>query len=262
MQKYIYVKIGGSFITNKDNPVSLNYKALKSLYEVLNRINSLKIIMGNGGGSFAHYTVLKHRESGGRELLVKCHEATRSLNRIIVDYLVNKGLPVTSVQTSAIVYYDEEKKDFDVFYKPVEILVETGIIPVLYGECIPTKSKPIVLSTERVFELLSRYLKPERMILLTDVPGVYNCNPKTCRNPELIHKITPGNLEDVLKLLRENEKADATGGIYGKVLSMSKLAVELKIDVVVVSGFDVESVIEAIRGGIPRNSTLITHRED
>jgi isopentenyl phosphate kinase len=260
MKSYVFVKIGGSFITNKDKPVSLNYRSLQLLYEIVKRVHTsgVRLIMGNGGGSFAHYTVLKHRDKGSIDLLVKCHEATRSLNRIIVDYLVEGGLPVTSIQTSAIIHYMEGA--FRVFYEPVALLVELGVIPILYGECIPSMRAPIVLSTERVFELLAGYLKPERIVLLTDVSGVYTCDPKTCSNPELIHEITPRNLEEVLELLKRHEKSDATGGVYGKVLLMSKLAFELKTNVVITSGFNVDSAVEAIMGGVPRDSTIITYR--
>ncbi|MEM0002159.1 MAG: isopentenyl phosphate kinase [Desulfurococcaceae archaeon] len=259
--KYIYVKAGGSFITVKSKPIKINYEALESLRRIISesKDGEIGLILGNGGGSFAHYTVSKYINTGDETLLVKCHEATRILNRIIVDYLVESNIYATSVQTSAIIQYDHKTGEFAVFYKPVEVLLSKGIIPVVYGECIPTSGKTIVISTEKVFELLAKHIKPHRIILLTDVNGVYTCDPKNCSNATLIDKITPQNINEVLMMLKEHEKSDVTGGIYSKVLSTSRLSFELKTEVFILSGFDVASAVEAIRGGYPRNATLITY---
>lgn len=261
--KIVFVKIGGSFITYKSKPVSLNYNALAALKEVFRKIlgrDDLRVVAGSGGGSFAHYTVMKYDATGNNLLLIKCQEATRLLNRIIVDYLVENGIPATSVQTSAIVHYDENKKEFEVFYKPIEVLLKAGIIPVVYGECIPKTGKPMVVSTEKVFELLARHIKPSRIVLLTDVDGIYTCDPKTCPHATLIRKITPQNASEVLEILKQYESADVTGGVFGKVQSMIKLSTELGVEVLVTSGFNVDSAVSSILGGCPDRSTLIASR--
>lgn len=258
--KCVFVKIGGSFITYKSKPVSLNYNALIALKEIFRKVlvrDDLRIVAGNGGGSFAHYTVMKYDTTSNSLLLIKCQEATRLLNRIVVDYLVENGVPATSVQTSAIIHYNENKGDFEVFYKPIEALLKTGIIPVVYGECISKTGKPIVISTEKVFELLARHVKPSRIVLLTDVDGIYTCDPKTCPHATLIRKITPQNVNEVLEMLKQHESADVTGGVFGKVRSMIKLATELSVEVLVTSGFNVDSAVSSILGGYPDRSTLI-----
>ncbi|MEM0001154.1 MAG: isopentenyl phosphate kinase [Desulfurococcaceae archaeon] len=260
--KYVFVKIGGSFITYKSKPVSLNYSALVALKEIFRKVldqGDLKIVAGNGGGSFAHYAVMKYNATSSNLLLVKCQEATRLLNRIVVDYLVESGIPATSVQTSVIVQYDENRGEFEVFYKPIETLLEAGIVPVVYGECVLKAGKPVVVSTEKVFELLAKRIKPSRVVLLTDVDGIYTCDPKTCPHAVLIEKITPHNISEVLKMLMQYRNADATGGVFGKVQSMSKLAMELGVEVLITSGFDVDSAVSAILGRYPdRRYTLIT----
>jgi len=262
MAKYVFVKIGGSFITYKNKPVSINYTALTSLKEIFSRVlgrDNLRIIVGNGGGSFAHYVVAKYSSCSEVNLVIKCHEATKALNKIIVDYLVENGIPATSVQTSAIIYYNEESGEFEVFYKPVKKLANMGIIPIVYGECIPVAGKPLILSTESVFSLIARHIKPSRIVLLTDVSGIYTCDPKKCKKATLIRKITPSSVSEVLKILQEQyEHLDATGGILGKVSSMAKLATELGVEVLIVSGFDADSATTAILGGYPQDSTLIS----
>ena len=259
MQEVVFVKLGGSFITYKHRPVTLNYEALEVASKILKQAqeSGVKLIVGNGGGSFAHYAVLKYRNKDHRELAVMCHRATRLLNRIVVDYLIESGVKATSLQTSAVIYYNEQLGEFVIFGAPIKALVDSRIIPVLYGECIVTQSGVTVVSTERVFELVSEVLKPRRIVLLTDVSGVYTCNPKNCRDATLIRRITPSNLDEVLSTLKQGAETDATGGIYEKVKLASRLAFSLGIEVIITSGFDIESAVSAILGGTPARATVI-----
>lgn len=258
--EHVFVKLGGSFITHKDRPVSINYFALKCVREIFRVVagrQDVSILAGNGGGSFAHYTVLKHAGACSKVRLVKCQESTRILNRIVVDYLVENGILATSVQTSSIIHYDVRSRKYEVFTRPLETLMSLGVIPVVYGECIPTTGEPIIVSTEKVFELISEHIKPKRIVLLTDVSGVYTCDPKTCRDPVMIDRITPSNVAQVLEVLKQGAFVDATGGMFSKVKFMASLAERLGIQIVITSGFDVDSSINAILGGEPLRGTTI-----
>jgi len=255
--RVVFVKAGGSFITCKDKPVKVNSRALSALVEIIHEVKeNIPLILGNGGGSFAHYAVLKYRNSSPLDLLAKCHQATRSLNRILVDYLVESEVRATSIQPSSIIYMS--RGGLEVYTKPIEVLLKNKIIPVVYGECVLSEIGVVVLSTEKIFELLAEHIRPSRIVLLTDVSGIFTCNPKTCSTAELISKITPENLSSVLEVLKKTSAIDATGGVYGKVLSMSTFSFKTGIEVIITSGFDVESAILAIRGRFPTRATIIS----
>jgi isopentenyl phosphate kinase len=255
----VFVKAGGSFITHKDIPVKVNLRALNSLVKIVRAVkDSVSLVLGNGGGGFAHYAVLKYKATSLPVFLSKCHQATRSLNRLIVDYLVESGIWATSIQTSSIIckYGDE----FQVFIEPIKLLISNNIIPVVYGECIPCRGDIAILSTEKVFEILSMHIRPSRIVLLTDVSGVFTCNPHVCNNARLITRITPENLHSVLEVLKNTATSDATGGIYSKVLSMSTFSFKTGIEVIITSGFDEESTVAAIKGLTPKYGTIISPR--
>lgn len=256
----VYVKLGGSLLTDKARPVSLNYSALESAACIIKKSieAGVKLVLGNGGGSFAHHVVLKHRDKDFRDLLVLCQRSTRLLNRIVVDYLVENGIRATSVQTSSVVYYNEIAQELKVFSNSIKKLVENDIVPVVYGECIPKPGGLIIVSTEHVFRLLAREIRPSRIVLLTDVDGVYTCDPKKCSNPVLVRRITRENLNDVLLLLKSSSGGDATGGMYEKVRTASDLAFELGTKVVITSGLNEESALQAILGRDPEKATIIT----
>ncbi len=243
----VFVKLGGSFITYKDKFYSINFAALKKSVKILRGvINEYNILLGNGGGSFAHPIVLCGEE-GSISTLVKCQEATRDLNHLIVDYLVNNGIPAVSFQTSAIIY--EGGQGLEVFVEPIKIALRNNIVPVVYGECIHSLARVFrVLSTEDVFLELSKHIKPVRVVLLTNVKGVYNRDPTKYDDAELIRIINKNNYKDVIDKISKNTSTDATGGIVSKVIKMYNLSCKIGAPIHIVSGFDVENTIRAIKG--------------
>lgn len=252
----VLVKAGGSFLTVKNKPVTIRADAFDSLVAILKGvIGKVNIILGNGGGSFAHYAVSAYKGRSPAELLTKCHQATRSLNRLVVDYLVQNGLHASSLQTSAILSFVDGK--VEVFDKPIIEMIRVGVIPVVYGECIPYDGGIRIVSTEEALRAIARVLRPSRVVLLTDVDGVYTCDPKSCPDARLLEEINSSNLNEVLEGLKGYAGADQTGGIYGKVRSMAEFSRELGVDVYITSGFDIESSIDAILGRRPRKGTRI-----
>lgn len=255
----VFVKAGGSFLTFKDKPFSMNYRALEKLSEIIGKgfRSGVRILLGNGGGSFAH-PVVKALEGGDpSRLLIHCQRATRLLNRIVVDQLIDKGIPATSLQTSAFIV--EDRDGLRVFIDPLRILLDGNVIPVVYGECIVSvRSGYRVLSTEDVFSVVAQYVKPSRIVLLTDVEGVYTCDPKLCRDAKLIRRIDRGNYEEVISMVSGSGGIDVTGGIRGKIDKMMNISRKLGIPVIIVSGFNTIEASRAIIEGVVEEGTYIS----
>lgn len=253
----VFVKAGGSFITFKDKPFSVNYSALDSIREALSMVqNRVKLVLGNGGGSFAHYIVKTYSSSSTGAFLTLCQESTRRLNSILVDYLVKHGFRTVSIQTSAIMV--ETASDFMVFHYPIVYALKNGLIPVVYGECIYSEKNGYrIVSTEEVFLELARFVKPNRIVLLTNVDGIYDKNPLTHSDAKLIERIDQENIESILERLKEQSSSDATGGVYGKLLFTARISRELGIPIYIVNGFNTESVVNAVLGyGSVRGSLI------
>lgn len=253
----VYVKVGGSFLTYKDKPFSVNYVALSKLVEALSKVyGSVKLILGNGGGSFAHYVVKQMYNQNVEATLVFCQKATRLLNHILVNYLADYGFKVVSIQTSAFMVHNDSS--YEVFIEPLLQALRLNLIPVVYGECIYSKTHGFkVVSTEEVFIELSKFIKPERVVLLTDVNGIYDRNPVMHLNAKKFSLINRGNIGSVLNSIKESSISDATGGVYNKVLKMSELSEKTGVKVYIVSGFNVESVVKAILGYNDVDGTII-----
>jgi len=246
-REIVFIKLGGSFITFKDRNYSINYNALKNTVRIIREVMSeYSLLLGNGGGSFAHPVILCG-ESGSISTLVKCQEATRDLNHIVVDYLVDNGIPAVSFQTSAIIY--ESERGLETFIEPIKTAMKNHVIPVVYGECIHS-SKTVfkVLSTEDVFLELAKHIRPARVVLLTDVKGVYDRDPTHYADANIIRIINKNNYSEVLNVISHDISRDATGGIIGKVVKMYDLSCRIDAPIFIVSGFDVENTIRAVKG--------------
>ena len=70
------------------------------------------------------------------------------LNRIVIQELISAGLPVTFIPPSSI-FIAKNGKPLKTFIEPILILLEKGIIPVLYGDVIWDTKKDLLFFPER-----------------------------------------------------------------------------------------------------------------
>ena len=254
----VFVKAGGSWITFKDRPFSIDYNALEKLAEILlMSSNDAKIVLGHGGGSFAHPVVKSRQIYGDRKTLILCHKATKTLNQIIVSKLIDYGIDVLSIQTSSIILWTG--RGYRVFAEPVKEAINKGLIPIVYGDCILDQYGYYrVISTEELFTVLTMELKPKRIVYLERVDGIYTKDPMKYSDAKLIPLINKENYKETLKLLKESYGIDVTGGMRTKIEKALELARDYGINSIIVSGYDVEEAVRAITKGTIKRGTLIT----
>ncbi len=105
-----------------------------------------------------------------------------------------------------------------------------GFIPVIYGDVVLDKDLEIcVISGDQIIQYLAKNLNPDKVILGTDVDGVYNKNPKIHDDAVFFDKFS--SLED-LDTLEGTTNVDVTGGMVGKIkelLYLADLGIESKI---------------------------------
>lgn len=258
-KELVFVKIGGSFVTYKDKPFSINYAALDSLVKILKSVvDKVAIVLGHGGGSFAHPVVEAfHGSSDKVRTIVYCQKATRSLNKIILDYLIDNDIPVVQLQTSAIITIDGGVEHVNVL--PIKIALNNKLIPVVYGECIHSSRDVYqVYSTEKIFlKLIDHGLMPNRIVYLENVAGVYERDPMKYSDTKLLREINRRNIGFLRKCLGKSHGIDVTGGMLSKIMLSLEIARKYKIPSIVVSGFNIEDSVKAITTGVPRTGTVI-----
>ena len=85
----------------------------------------------------------------------------------------------------------------------IQKYIDNGFVPVLYGDAVLDQNeyfKYAILSGDQIITYLAKKLKANRVILSSDVDGIYTDNPKTNPDAKLIDIVT----KDTDLLLYEN----------------------------------------------------------
>lgn len=103
-------------------------------------------------------------------------------------------------------------------YEPIKSLMDIGIMPILFGDVIVDRNKGFdICSGDQIMGVIVDVFKPEKVIFVSDVDGLFTKDPKTNNDAELIEVVTESTIKDINP---EFSVCDVTGGIIGKIESM------------------------------------------
>ena len=116
----------------------------------------------------------------------------------------------------------------EMFLNPLMKLLGYNMLPVIYGDVIfDLKKGCVTLSTEKILAYLGKNLKKNykvsRIIMCTNVDGIFTDDPNINPKAELIPLITPENIEEFKGYLHGSAGTDVTGGMLHKVKRMLEL---------------------------------------
>lgn len=254
-----FLKLGGSLITDKNQPRTPRLDALKRLAEEIaaawSRTPDMRIVLGHGSGSFGHTPALKYGTRAGVKTpedwlgFVEVWKEARALNQIVVDALSSAGLPVVAFPPSAAVTASGGKvARWDI--SPIQSALQARLIPLVNGDAIFDDARGgTILSTEDLFIHLAGLLRPRRILLAGLEDGVWADYPLCTR---LIPLITPSSFPGSAAQIGGSASTDVTGGMLEKVRSMLALVEELPgFQAVIFSGLHPGNVEGALSGATP-----------
>lgn len=245
MSGLVFVKLGGSIITDKTKP---NTARLAVLARLASEVRSalaisaqqaglggvpLRLVLGHGSGSFGHMVASSYGTRRGVRTpaewrgFAEVAAAAARLNRIVTDSFLEAGVPIWSLPPSASARCRAGQLQW-LETGPVEGALAHGLVPLLFGDvALDELQGATIVSTEQVFAYLARRLQPQRLILLGQVDGVFTADPVRDPLAQLIPRITPANWERIKGKLTGSHATDVTGGMLAKVQEMVDLAQEL-----------------------------------
>lgn len=254
------LKLGGSVITVKDEPMTVDQENVRRLCEEVKAAWPMPLIIVHGGGSFGHPVASKYGIANGftseRQVpgYARTHQAMVMLNSIVVDALLDLGVPAVSVTPSSFITTSDGRIDAVDFWI-VGRLVVRGILPVLYGDAVLDRRKGFsILSGDQLAVRLATELGASRLVFGVDVDGVFTSNPKLAPDARLIDRLPLEKLEGFIKIGRALT-TDVTGGMLGKV-SEAREAVEAGVEVQIVNATKRDVILKALRGE-PVSGTIL-----
>ena len=216
----VVLKLGGSVITHKDAPETVDDDAVAAAVEAVADADPERLVLVHGGGSFGHVNAAERgisRTAGSHDAadVWAVHDAMRRLNDAVLHRLHDAGVAALPVHPLSVAARDETD-DLSLPFDSTATLLEEGFVPVLHGDVVGhAGSGATILSGDELVTRLATGLDADRVGLCSTVSGVYD------RDGEVIPRIT--DFASVADALGEAESTDVTGGMAAKVRALLEL---------------------------------------
>lgn len=260
MPELVFLKLGGSLITDKTRPYTPRLDKLDDLAlqigAALQADPGLTLILGHGSGSFGHTDASKYATREGLRRQTVAGEYWRgfaevwfqasALNRHVMEALHRAQVPSLALApVSAVTARQGQVSRWDT--GPLKAARAAGLLPVIYGDVIFDEVRGgTILSTEDLFGRLARELSPQRILLAGLEGAVWADYPERSQRLE---KITPASFESIQSGLGASHGTDVTGGMESKVRQMLALVQEnAGLTVQIFSGEETGNIQKALAG--------------
>ncbi|OLZ40813.1 acetylglutamate kinase [Natrinema saccharevitans] len=223
----IVLKLGGSVITEKDRPETLDGEALERAADAIAALEGREdLVVVHGGGSFGHHNASEHgvtTTAGTRDAsaALDVHGAMKTLNQFVLGRLLERDVEAVPVHPFSAGHRDGEG-DLHLPTGQVETMLAEGFVPVLHGDMIAhAGAGATVVSGDELVAALARSLEADRVGLCSTVPGVLD------DEDAVIDRID--DFDTVAAVLGASDATDVTGGMAGKVRTLLELEAEASI---------------------------------
>ncbi|WP_143823759.1 isopentenyl phosphate kinase [Halosegnis longus] len=213
------LKLGGSVVTDKDEPETVATESLARLAADIAAFDDPLVVV-HGGGSFGHHHASRHgisRTDGSRDAQAArdITNAMRTLNDAVVAALADAGVPAVPVHPLSVAARDTDG-DLTLPTASVETMLDSGFVPVLHGDVVAHAGEGVtILSGDELVVSLAESLGAERVGLCSAVPGVLDNEENVIPTIEAF--------DDVAHVLGGSESTDVTGGMAAKVRELLAL---------------------------------------
>jgi glutamate 5-kinase len=212
--KRIVVKVGSGVLTEN------NKIAKERMLNLVRFIAMLKekyeVILVSSGAVASGYTALK--------LDRKKHISKKTLASIGQPILMSsykKKFDIFDITTSQILLTEEDfdsRKRTSIFKEIINTLLKNDILPIVNENDISTTSDQVFGDNDQLSAHVAYYTKADMLVILSDIDGYYNKNPKEYDDAKLlkeVHSIP----DEALEQSHTPNNAFATGGIVTKLMA-------------------------------------------
>ncbi len=231
MPDLTFLKLGGSLLTDKTEREALRADVLARLAAEIAAARhanpELNLLLGHGSGSFGHTAAARHGTRTGVagpeqwRGFAEVSDAAARLNRAVVAALLVAGVPAVGLPPSAsAVVSDGVIRELAL--APIQAALAAGLLPVVFGDvAFDTVRGGTIISTEEVMDFLALTMRPARLLLAGETPGVLDAAG------QVVSHISRANYEMLRPALGGSRGADVTGGMASKVAAMLDLAAKI-----------------------------------
>lgn len=270
MKELVFLKLGGSLITDKTQPYTPKLDVIEDVaLQILTALQAdqdLRLVIGHGSGSFGHVAASEYHTRDGffpqpSPLIHRDRDTTEenywkgfaevwyqasALNRFVMKALHTMKIPAIALPPSANVIASDGKVSIWETTS-ISMALAAGLVPVIYGDVTFDEIRGgTILSTENLFGHLVRALHPQRILLAGLEAAVWSDFPDRTRK---VDTITPHSFHEISEGVGKADSADVTGGMESKVTQMLDLVQQNPdIKIQIFSGSEPGNIKRALRG--------------
>jgi isopentenyl phosphate kinase len=244
------IKLGGSVITDKSKKNTYKHDVtLRLVSEIV--AAQKQIIVVHGAGSFGHILAKKyelHKGYKNKDKLPGIAEVQRDVKVLslkVLDTFLEGGMNAVSLAPSAfLVNQASNIKHMDT--GNFRRYLEADITPITFGDVVVDESLMFsIVSGDQLMLELAKVFRPEMVIFVADVDGIYTGNPNLDKDAQLLPTVN----KEVLSGIGESqgEVDDVTGSILGKSKIMLEIAAH-GMDTIILNGNAQNRLKDALMG--------------
>ena len=248
----LVVKVGTSTLTRDTG--SLNLQNMERLARVLSDLEGMgyQVVLVSSG---AIGIGTKKLRLDARPTELRMKQATAAVGQCMMMHIYDK-LFAEYNRTVAQILLTGEDVDAPVrsehLHNTFEALLELGVIPVVNENDsvssaeIETGKCKVLGDNDTLSAIVARLCGADLLVLLSDIDGLYDADPRTHPEAELIHHV-----EAITPQLRAMAGGAGTwrgtGGMATK-LNAAQLAMEAGVEMVIANGSRIEELYEIVAG--------------
>jgi len=248
----IVIKVGSAVLTQD---TTLAIKRLKNLVEFIAMLSKdNQVILVSSGAVAAGYTLLNLDKTK-----VPNKQALASIGQ---SYLMHEyslafkqyDLLCSQVLLEKSIFSDNERLSH--LKDAIGVLLKNNVIPIVNENDLTAVDELVFGDNDQLSAHLTYHIDASLLIILSDIDGYFNDNPKTNKNAKLL-KIVSDISQDKLKASPTANSEFATGGIVTK-LKAANFLINKNKKMFLSNGFDLTNIKKYMLEGIHDSGTLFS----
>jgi len=245
-RKRVVVKIGSSSLTNDAGEI--DQAKLDDHVDALAKLrkNNHEVVLVSSGAVATGFRRLGY---SSRPVTLKGKQAAAAVGQgVLIQTYMEKfeKYNLTAAQLLLTRSDFTERQRYRNAIKTITELLDRGIIPIINENDTVSVEELTFGDNDMLSALVSGFIHADQLILLTDINGLYNGNPRT--NPaaekyEYLETIT----EEMIGAADENGSKVGTGGMKSKLMA-AKTATSLGVSVFIGTGEGKNKLVQILRG--------------
>ncbi|WP_345988511.1 glutamate 5-kinase [Sulfurimonas sp. HSL1-2] len=250
--KRIVLKVGTAVLTENNNIAKERMLNLVSLIAELKK--KYDVVLVSSGAVAAGYSALKldKRKQIGKKALAAAGQPI-----LMTSY--KKKFDIYNIDTAQILLTEDDfdsRKRTKMFQEIIDAHLENDILPIVNENDITSTPDQLFGDNDQLSANVAFAIGAEELVILSDIEGYYDMNPKEHADAKLRKKVTvltPGELMDEAT----PSSFFATGGIVTK-LKAADFVMRRGIDMFLCNGFDLTAARNYLLNGKQTSGTLFT----